>query len=91
MDGAHRIHSVRVLLVPVVAVDEAGVRLGFGGGYYDRFLPKVTGTQHRLVSMACCYADEVLPAGSVPREAHDAVLGSILTERGTVSLGSAAQ
>lgn len=89
--GAEVFTAVRVLLVPVVAVDEAGVRLGFGGGYYDRFLPRITGTQHRLEAMACCYADEVLPAGTVPREAHDAVLGSVLTERGVVPLGPSGQ
>ena len=81
--------AVAVLLVPVVAVDRAGVRLGFGGGYYDRFLPRLEAAGHRPEVVACCFADEVLPAGTVPREAHDAVLGGVLTEQGVFALGAA--
>ena len=81
--------AVTVLLVPVVAVDRAGVRLGFGGGYYDRFLPRMHAAGHRPRTVACCFADEVLPAGTVPREAHDAVLGGVLTEQGVLALESA--
>lgn len=82
--------TVRLLLVPVVAVDRGGVRLGFGGGYYDRFLPLLPGAGREPEILACCHADEVLPAGTVPREPYDAVLPGVLTERGTIRLGPAA-
>ena len=78
--------AVGLLVVPVVAVDRDGVRLGFGGGYYDRFLPLLTAAGHHPRIMACCFADEVLPAGTVPREPHDAVLDTVLTEHGVVVL-----
>lgn len=79
--------AVRLLLVPVVAVDRDGVRLGFGGGYYDRFLEGLGSAGHRPRTVACCFADEVLPAGHVPREPHDAVLAEALTERAVLRLG----
>ncbi|WP_249494053.1 5-formyltetrahydrofolate cyclo-ligase [Kocuria rhizophila] len=82
--------AVRVLVVPVVAVDRSGVRLGFGGGYYDRFLEALETAGHRPRTVACCFADEVLPAGEVPSEPHDAVLAEVLTEHGVVALGGSA-
>ncbi|GEC97934.1 5-formyltetrahydrofolate cyclo-ligase [Kocuria varians] len=86
--GTEVFATVSVLLVPVVAVDRGGVRLGFGGGYYDRFLPDLARAGHEPAVFACCHVDEILPAGTVPREAHDAVLTRALTERGPVRLGS---
>ena len=82
--------AVRLLVVPVVAVDRGGVRLGFGGGYYDRFLEALETAGHRPRTVACCFADEVLPAGEVPSEPHDAVLAEVLTEHGVVALGGSA-
>ena len=64
-------------LVPCLAMDARGVRLGRGGGYYDRFLAGFAGP--RLV---LCPAALVLPA--LPHEAWDAVFApdEILTENG---------
>lgn len=64
-------------LVPCLAMDKKGVRLGRGGGYYDRFLAAHSGP--RLV---LCPAALVLPA--LPREAWDIAFapGEILTENG---------
>lgn len=33
-----------VCVVPALSADESGLRLGYGGGYYDRFLPRFRGT-----------------------------------------------
>ncbi|MDO4918752.1 5-formyltetrahydrofolate cyclo-ligase [Kocuria sp.] len=85
--GLDAFATVGLVVVPVVAVDGNGVRLGFGGGYYDRFLPRLAAAGHAPEVVACCFADEVLPAGTVPREPHDAVLAEALTERGPVRLG----
>lgn len=65
--------AVDVILVPALAVDEAGRRLGQGGGYYDRFAP-----QHPHARMiALLWSGEVLP--DVGAQAHDIAVDEWLT------------
>ena len=52
------------VVVPALALDHKGRRLGQGGGYYDRFLPTVTAP-----TIALIWHDELL--AEVPTEAHD--------------------
>ena len=59
---------------PALACDMNGCRLGFGGGWYDRFLSGFKGT-----SAVLCYADAFIPA--LPREDHDIPVNMIVTER----------
>jgi 5-formyltetrahydrofolate cyclo-ligase len=65
-----------VLLVPLLAFDSAGHRLGYGGGFYDRTLSKLANV--RAIGIA--YAGQEIV--SLPAEAHDMALLSILTEHG---------
>lgn len=78
-----------LVLVPALAVDAEGLRLGMGGGFYDAFLQSLApGTP----AAACVFAREVLPPGAVPGEPWDARLHLALTETGLVDLqGSAAR
>ena len=64
-----------LLLVPLLAFDAGGHRLGYGGGFYDRTL-KAFGI--RAIGIA--YAGQEVE--SLPHEAHDVALDAILTERG---------
>ncbi|MEX5302103.1 5-formyltetrahydrofolate cyclo-ligase [Kocuria sabuli] len=87
--GAEVMRSVGVLLVPALAVSHDGGRLGFGGGFYDRFLATLPRTAHpELRTVVCVFADEVLPAGAVPVDELDAPVALALTEDGPVSLGT---
>ncbi len=63
-------------LVPGLAFDKRGYRLGYGGGYYDRFL-----RQHAqsLVKIGFCYQHELLE--EIPRESHDQRMNFIVTEK----------
>lgn len=64
--GPDAVTTAEVVLVPALAVDAAGVRLGRGGGCYDRVVAKLgPGT----VTCALLYADEILD--TVPAEPHD--------------------
>jgi 5-formyltetrahydrofolate cyclo-ligase len=70
------------LLVPLLAFDRAGRRLGYGGGYYDRTLDALPGATAIGTAYACQEVDEV-PAG-----VDDAPLAAIATERGLITCGA---
>jgi 5-formyltetrahydrofolate cyclo-ligase len=57
-----------VVLLPALAVDADGHRLGQGGGHYDRTLAALA---PRALRVALVHDAELLPAGAVPTEAHD--------------------
>ncbi|MFD0705080.1 5-formyltetrahydrofolate cyclo-ligase [Alloscardovia venturai] len=42
-------HTIDLMIVPALAVNQRGYRIGFGGGYYDRYLKKYTGHTVSLV------------------------------------------
>ncbi len=72
--GHAAIARAGLVLVPALAVDHRGVRLGRGGGYYDRTLPLATaGT----TLIAVVRDDEVLPW--LPAEPHDVPVTAVLT------------
>jgi 5-formyltetrahydrofolate cyclo-ligase len=64
-----------LVLVPLLAFDAAGHRLGYGGGFYDRTLALLTA---RAVGIA--YAGQQVDF--LPRHAHDYRLDAVLTEQG---------
>ena len=72
--------SADLALVPAVAVDRTGHRLGRGGGYFDRWLADARPA--RVVAVV--YDDEVLPA--VPHEPHDQRVDAALTPSGVISM-----
>jgi len=68
-------------LVPAVACDRTGTRLGRGGGWYDRILAGV-----RRAPVAVIYGCQ-LSEDPLPREAHDLAVGLIVTEAGVFRCG----
>jgi 5-formyltetrahydrofolate cyclo-ligase len=72
--------SVSLVLLPLVAFDDAGGRLGMGGGYYDRFLGALpTGLRPRLVGLAHEIQRSPVP---LPADNWDIPLDDIITEAG---------
>lgn len=67
-----------IVLVPCLAVDAQGYRLGYGGGYYDRFLEK---NAHNCLTMACVPDELILEVGKIPVEEHDRPVDLIISER----------
>ncbi len=80
--GSAAIATAVLVLVPALAVDRTGVRLGRGGGHYDRTLPLATpGTP----LVAIVRDDEVLAA--LPAQPHDVLVTAALTPaRGLIPL-----
>ncbi len=68
------------LLVPLLAFDRAGRRLGYGGGYYDRTLAGLPGA----VAVGCAYAAQEMD--EVPAGPLDARLDALATEDGVIRI-----
>ena len=64
-----------MLLVPLLAFDAAGHRLGYGGGFYDRTIALLN-----VPAIGIAYAGQETAA--LPHQPHDAKLDAVLTERG---------
>ena len=67
--------AIDFVLVPGVAFDLAGSRLGYGGGYYDRLLPLLSPRALRVAG-----AFEIQLVDRVPAAPHDIAVGAIVTE-----------
>lgn len=69
-----RISDIDLALIPGIAFDTSGARIGFGKGYYDRFLSAFSGIKAGL-----CYDFQLL--GYVPSSPHDIKMDIIITEK----------
>jgi len=67
--------DIQLILVPGVAFDERGYRLGYGGGYYDRFLSQ----SHAAVTIGLAYEFQLLD--ELPVASHDVKLDLIVTQQ----------
>lgn len=70
-----------LLLVPLLAFDLGGHRLGYGGGFYDRTLVALR-AEGRPRALGYAYAAQQV--GAVPADGRDARLDGIVTERGVI-------
>ena len=68
--------EIDLVLVPCAAFDDAGARLGMGGGYYDRYLPRCESALRLGVAFECQRVE------SVAALSHDAALDMAVTEAG---------
>uniref|UniRef100_UPI0030EF2491 5-formyltetrahydrofolate cyclo-ligase n=1 Tax=Aquipuribacter hungaricus TaxID=545624 RepID=UPI0030EF2491 len=89
--GTAAVASCDLVLVPALAVDRAGTRLGQGGGSYDRALARAHTAPGRRpgeggpLVLAVVHDDEVLD-DLLPREPHDVAVHGALTPSGVVLL-----
>ncbi len=74
-----------LIVVPALAVDEAGFRLGYGGGFYDAFL-----AAHSSTPTAVPLLDE-MRADVLPRDPHDVPVHLVVTDMQTLRFPSSAQ
>lgn len=69
--------SDSVCIVPAIAYDKNGYRLGYGKGYYDRFLKN-----NSLISVGVCYNE--LIEDNLPQDEYDVSVNYIVTQSGLI-------
>lgn len=75
--GVAAIKAADVVLVPALAVDRRGIRLGQGGGSYDRVLARVSPA---VLTIGVVYDAEFVP--ELPAEPHDVPVRAVVTPSG---------
>lgn len=75
------VDAIDWVLVPGVAFDLAGRRIGYGGGYYDRLLPMLSPRALRLAG-----AFEAQVVDRVPAAAHDLTVDALVTESRSLTM-----
>lgn len=77
-----------IVLVPLLAFDRRGGRLGYGGGFYDRALHYHRRTKNGKGKAIQCWgmAFSAQEIDAVPTEPHDQPLDAVLTERGLIEI-----
>ena len=68
--------EIDLVVVPGIAFDRRGHRIGFGGGFYDRFLANV-----QVVKVGLCYDDLILQ--EIPNEPHDVPMDIVVAQTAT--------
>ena len=66
-------NDLDVILVPTVGISQIGVRLGYGYGFYDRFLAK-----NKTVTISLTLEKQIIK--NIPKSEHDIIMNWIVTE-----------
>lgn len=73
-----------VLIIPLLAFDRKGYRLGYGGGFYDRTLVALR-AKKKVVAIGAGYAAQEVD--DVPHADYDQKLDFVMTEKGIITCG----
>ena len=68
-----------LIIVPALAFDIVKNRIGFGGGYYDKFLHKIRKNHNNPLIIGICYDFQLLD--NIPSEIHDVKVDFVITEK----------
>jgi 5-formyltetrahydrofolate cyclo-ligase len=66
-------NNLDVILVPTVGIDSTGVRLGYGHGFYDKFL-----AENKITTISLTLEKQIIK--KIPKSEHDVLMDWILTE-----------
>ena len=66
-------NNLDVILVPTVGISPTGVRLGYGHGFYDKFL-----AEHKTVTISLIMEKQIIK--NIPKSEHDIIIDWIVTE-----------
>jgi 5-formyltetrahydrofolate cyclo-ligase len=79
-------HEADAILLPGIAFDKRGMRLGYGGGYYDRLLPQC---RPACVRIGIGFDEQLL--AEIPAEDHDEHVDIVVTPSRVIRPGSTRQ
>ena len=68
--------KIDLVIVPGLCFDKSKNRLGYGGGFYDRFLIKT-----KAVKIAICFDEQIIENGSLPVSENDVKADLIITDK----------
>ena len=71
--------AIDAAILPGLAFDSAGARLGYGGGYYDSWLAGFDTKLPHLIG--ACFTCQLLPYGTIPQEPHDIRADAVVTPK----------
>ncbi len=74
--------EIDLIIVPGVAFDREGYRIGYGGGFYDKLLRK---SQRKTIAIGLCFEQNL--ELRLPRQSHDAKMNMIITEKQAIECG----
>lgn len=74
--AADRAQRLDLVIMPGLAFDRQGMRLGYGGAYYDRYF----GCHHCATAIGLCFAFQIVPA--LPAETWDLPVNAVCSEEG---------
>lgn len=74
------IKDIDLVIVPGIAFDKKGNRVGYGHGYYDKL---INSTNKKLICIALAFESQIV--SNIPKEQHDSSLSKIITENRVIS------
>ena len=81
--NSNRVIIPDLIMVPLVAYDSQLNRIGYGKGYYDRILQKISKIKKKTISLGVAYSFQ--KCRKIPANKHDFRLDYIFTEQGIIS------
>lgn len=78
--------EIDIIIVPGLAYDRYGGRIGFGGGYYDRFMEQISSVKSTgliPIKASLTLEEQIIP-GRIPMEEHDFRLDMLFTASGMI-------
>lgn len=73
------VEYINLAIIPGIAFDERGGRIGHGTGFYDKLIPKLDATTRKV---ALAFECQIVP--QIPMEPHDRYIDIIITEKRTI-------
>ena len=78
-DSCKKAKKIDCVLIPTVGVSKSGIRLGYGKGYYDKFLSSTS-----TVKISLTYSKQIVK--SIPSDSHDIRMNWVVTEDESVKI-----